>query len=476
MVPEFSDIKEIFGNRRWPEVPSKPAWTDLQEGRLPEDSDAVETIAQSIKNGRPVLVIGPANRGKTFLMRSFGFRMTQEGWSVRYLDAKDLRSRQAIEAVELAPKSSNERTCFIVEDCHKEVEEAGELLAWASSANLENCGLVFTTRGGSIEELGEPYRSLVDDGNASLLAHRPTETFANQIIRKFCEGIQPAHPDSRFLTPTDEDLDDFVEKNRIGSDLERLMRFLKSWERDCDTETMANVSEDRVLQLVWNQYQLDDGKKREVLGRLSVMGQYEIDTEVEFIEEMGLSTEIQQLRHQDGLVHINLTASGHKATLTDPEDCDWVLSSIGKFRPRFDRNEYISDTVGRYVKWEGWNSHRLVEAIARQRNPKPLSNFELDTSAIAALGKVLSNHSYTTLLHVLEPLGWTNPVIARALTKDPALFSTIFEGARGASAYRLRKTLRLLQKTSNLHGVFADWSAKDRVSTLDSSSLHTQTA
>ena len=101
---------------------------------------------------------------------------------------------------------------------------------------------------------------------------------------------------------------------------------------------MANVSEDRVLQLVWNQYQLDDGKKREVLVRLSVMGQYEIDTEVEFIEEMGLSTEIQQLRHQDGLVHINLTASGHKATLTDPEDCDWVLSSIGKFRPRFDRN------------------------------------------------------------------------------------------------------------------------------------------
>jgi len=142
------------------------------------------------------------------------------------------------------------------------------------------------------------------------------------------------------------------------------MRFLKSWERDCDTETMANVSEDRVLQLVWNQYQLDDGKKREVLVRLSVMGQYEIDTEVEFIEEMGLSTEIQQLRHQDGLVHINLTASGHKATLTDPEDCDLVLSSIGKFRPRFDRNEYISDTVGRYVKWEGWNSHRLVEAIA----------------------------------------------------------------------------------------------------------------
>ena len=64
MVPEFSDIKELFGNRRWPEVPSKPAWTDLQEGRLPEDSDAVETITQSIKNGRPILVISPANRGK----------------------------------------------------------------------------------------------------------------------------------------------------------------------------------------------------------------------------------------------------------------------------------------------------------------------------------------------------------------------------------------------------------------------------
>lgn len=472
-MPAFSDIKEIFGNRRWPEVPSKPAWIDLQEQHLAQDSDVVDAIVLSFKHGRPILIVGPANRGKTFLMRSLGFRMTQESWIVRYLDVQDFRRREAIQEISQAPAELNQPYLFIIEDCHKEVDDAGELLAWASSVALENRSVVFTTRGGSIEELGEPYRSLVDDGNVSLVDYRPTDDFAKNIIRKFCDAIRPMHAQSSFLDPVDEELTDFIQINRIGSDLERLMRFLKTWERDCDSEALAAVSEDRVLQLVWNQYRLDDERKREVLSRLSVMGQYEIETEVDFIEEMGLSTELQELRHRDGLVHINLAAAGHKATLTDPEDCEWVLASVGRFRPRFKDDEYISDTVKRYVKWEAWNSHRFIEAIARRRNPRPLSGIESDQSAISALSRTLAKHSYTTLLHVLEPIGWTSPDLARSLVREPALSRTIIEGARGASAYRLRKTLRLLNRVVNLHDVFANWSPQDWVSTLDSSRLHT---
>ena len=468
----FQDIQAMFGDRKWPEVASTPAWSDLEEERIAEDSDAVSVISSLFSQKRPILLVSPAKRGKTFLVRSMGFCMTADGCEIRQTNAQYINPNDAIVEIRTATKS-NQAFVYIIEDCHRELGRAGQLLQWVCSHSWNQCNFLFTIRGSSIEDLLEPYRTLVDDNNISLVLYQPREGHVISIINKFCDAIRYTHMNSPCLNPSDEEIAVFVAENHIGSDLERLMRFMKTWEQQCDNVPLDEVSEESVLRLVWNQFQLDDVRTRDVLCRLSALGQYEVDTEAGFIEELELSRELQQLGRQQGIVYFNVTPAGHKVTLKEEEDSEWILAAVSRFRPKFDRDQYVSDTVKRYVVWGAFNAHRLLGAIALEKTPKPLVEILNDPPALAAVKVSLARQTHTTLLHVLEPINRLVPQLGQNLTGDPNVQKTLTDEAKGGSAYRLRKSIRLLHKVMNLHHLFADWTQKDWHSTIDSSSLHT---
>lgn len=468
----FQDIRDMFGDRRWPEVATIPAWSDFEQHRLAEDLEATEVVTSAFSRKQPVLVVSPAKRGKTFLVRSVGFRMTENGLETRQINAQYINPNDAIQEIESAAKY-DQAFVYFIEDCHRDLGRAGELLQWVCSRKWEQSYFLFTIRGSSIEDLLEPYRSLVEDNNISFIVYQPQETHIRNIIHKFCEAIRSAHINSVFLNPSDEETRDFIVRNHIGSDLERLMRFMKTWEQQCDNLSLEGISEEGVLRLVWNQSRLDDVRTRDVLCTLSVFGQYEIDTEVGFLEELGLSKELQQLGRQQGMVYYNVTAAGHKVTLKEEEDSEWILKAVSRFRPKFSRDEYVCDTVKRYILWGAFNAHRLLAAIALDKNRDPLVEILKDPPALAATKVSLAKQTYTTLLHVLEPINRLVPELGQELSRETPVRKTLIDNTKGASAYRLRKSIRLLAKLMNLSILFTGWTEDDWRSTIDSSSLHT---
>lgn len=468
----FQDIRDMFGDRRWPEVATIPAWSDFEQNRLAEDLEATEVVTSAFSQKKPVLVVSPAKRGKTFLVRSVGFRMTENGLEARQTNAQYINPNDAIQEISSAAKY-NQAFVYFIEDCHRDLGRAGELLQWVCSRKWEQSDFLFTIRGSSIEDLLEPYRSLVEDNNISFIVYQPKEIHIKNIIYKFCEAIRSAHINSAFLNPSDEEIKDFIVRNHIGSDLERLTRFMKTWEQQCDNVSLEGISEEGVLRLVWNQSRLDDVRTRDVLCRLSVLGQYEIDTEVGFLEELGLSKELQQLGRQQGMVYYDVTPAGHKVTLKEQEDSEWILKAVSRFRPKFSRDEYVCDTVKRYIVWGAFNAHRLLGAVALEKNRDPLVEILKDPSALAATKVSLAKQTYTTLLHVLEPINRLVPELGQELSGETLVQKTLIDNAKGASAYRLRKNIRLLTKLMNLNLLFTGWTEEDWRSTINSSSLHT---
>lgn len=470
-LPAFKGIRDLFSDHSWPEIASTPAWSDVQEERIAEDVRAIDNTILLIRQGKPVLVMAPPKRGKTFLVRSVGFRLDQIGYQVLQANARYINPRIAIEEIRSASKSERSHL-FIIEDCHLDPESIGEIVRWVCNHKADNCRFLFTIRGLSPDDLGEPLSSLANDNNIRLELYQPVMTHVHNIVSKFCQAKTPAFPNSVFLNPTDVEIQEFVSGHRIGFDLERLVRFLKAWENECDTIRLDEVPEDMVLRHEWNRLCLNEYGTRNVFCLLAAFGQFEIDTVVGFIEEQGLQNELSDL-HSRGLIHYKIAARGQMASLREEEDSIWILSAVSRFHPEFNNEQYVNECVKRYVVWGASNAHRLLEAVSQAKYRSALEEVFRDQHALDATTELMSRQSSTTLLHVLDPINRLFPQFGKYILGKPKVYLVLVGDIKGAAAWRIRRSFRLLSKSVNLHELFVGWSKDDWHSTISVSKVNT---
>lgn len=460
----FEKIENILCTERWPANIKCPAWEDLKD-RIHKNEAFFDQVLSCLKTRHIALVPSPAKQGKTFMTYAIAFHLKErekEDWIVEYASAPDIEYDKELTRLKRTTKWRRLKCLYIIEDCHKLPNDAEKFLKWALGAGKGACHFLFTMRGFSEDELSGSFSLLSSKGCVIPLI--PGISHIKDIIRSYIDCIRSKYLRSSHLNPSEEELEEFI-KDKVGTDLDRLMRFLtEAW--DPDQQSLKDVSEDKILRDIWDKFCLDDPRRRELLSPLSALGQFDVGVYASFLENLPSGEQLQNLV-KEGLIRRRKEPLLRYYEMADSKDSEYVLTGIACDQ-RADYEDYSADLIRKYVTSKPPNTILLFWALWHSQKKELINTIFKDSQAMIALQEQLVGLGLSEKLNVATYLEIISGDLAHSLLSHAGLREELKEETKGAPAYRIRKILAALGGADSKRRFFTSWSPSDYAKTIKS--------
>jgi len=459
----FQEIKALFHRERWPSDIRRPALQDFEEKRIPILQPVFDRVIDCLKKHGIAVMHGPSNRGKTFLAYATGTAMTaKDGWVTEYALATDVSFAEEIGPIQRRHGYERENFLYILDDCHKRSDDAFKFLEWALTAGDGSCRFLFLTRQVLGNDPIEPIFSELN-GKGCIFDVVPTGQLLRDIARKYIESIEHLYPGSEYLSPTDAELQEFIE-SKVGADLDRLMRFLKQW--DPGREHLRHVKEEKILVSVWNHFGLNNVHRRNVLASISALGQFDIEVHAPFVEQEFPGETVEALLNE-GHLFLSNTSGGRYVRLVDSKDCEYILKLVAKDLS-LDARRLSRELIQRYISSRPLNVAGVFHALFECGDKQLLRQVFQADGPMQGLQAALASRRFSPIDRVLNRLEIAAPDLTTKLLSNNELMKTYESGVRGGPAYRTRHALASLHGVESKKRFFANWSEEDYLKTIKS--------
>lgn len=273
----FERIAEKIADRTF------PTEEDFNNGLVYLDEKRQEKIEELLKSGKYCLLYGARDLGKSTFALAFGYYLFKEkGYSVFYLSK--MRGGSWEDWYTEVKSNGNEKTIFVIDDCHELQEELVHFIDRIKS--VKGPKFLFVSRK-SVKEMFEekslPFEIVEEKIRAG------SKVFS-EIIKRYCIYHQIENFEEKA-----GDVDEVV-KN-CGANLLFLKHYLNSW--NPERERLSDVSREKIYETVYKDY-LESG--RDIFLLFSALYQFKIPISYKFVEREGLSiNKLEELKER-GLI------------------------------------------------------------------------------------------------------------------------------------------------------------------------------
>ena len=164
-----------------------PKKEDFDNGLIYHDKSTEVIVKDLLMNKRFCLIYGaPATRKTTFSI-NLGLEMIKQGYSVYYLEMKESPELSTDELLQEIKIHDNDKSIFIIDDCHNAIKETFELVNRAKR-EIERAMLLFVSRKVSITDPEYDYFKLFELEKA-FIELKPSEEIFKGIINNFCSSF-----------------------------------------------------------------------------------------------------------------------------------------------------------------------------------------------------------------------------------------------------------------------------------------------
>jgi len=164
-----------------------PKKEDFDKGLIYHDKSTEVIVKDLLINKRFCLIYGaPATRKTTFSV-DLGLEMIKQGYSVYYLEMKESPELSTDELLQEIKAHDNDKSIFIIDDCHNAIKETFEL-AYRAKREIKRAMLLFVSRKVSITDPEYDYFKLFELEKACLEL-KPSEEIFKGIINIFCSSF-----------------------------------------------------------------------------------------------------------------------------------------------------------------------------------------------------------------------------------------------------------------------------------------------
>lgn len=461
----FEKIEDILQGKRWPSDPRRPSWYDFRDQRIPIQQPQFDNVMQCLEEQRIALLVGPANRGKTFLTYAIGYHATENRkWKVRYAKAPDVSFKDDIEDMKERHTFRRTETLYIIDDCHSLPNDANRFLEWALRAGDGACHFLFIMRSLSYYGLTEPFSILKQRKCAFSLI--PSMSFLKSLIAAYIDFLKEQNVNLIQLSYTDEYLERFI-REKVGSDIDRLMRFLtQGW--NPANQDLGDASETPVLHSIWQNYRLDIVGRRELLSVLSSLQQFDVKVWAPYLENLTYSALIEELVTEG---HVKTTMSGSPPLrfmgLAGAKDAEYILKVVAKDQ-QIDPKQYTYQRIKDYVRSKPPNIIPLINTLFESGEKVAIKEVFGDRDAMKALQEDLRKRSFKSIDRVANKLEIVYGPLSGSLLSHDELCDKLQKGSKGGAIWRIQHALCILHGAESKRKFFSDWTSADYLSTIDS--------
>lgn len=288
-APLFLEIEEwVEHNLRFPRK------EDFEKGLVYLDEVNKELVETLLISKRYVLLCGvPASRKTTFSL-SFGLEMLKKGYKVFYLEIKEGEDIDWDILFQEIKSRDDSKSIFIVDDCHKFIEKAYELI-YKVKRQIGKAMFLFVSRKVSMVDPDYDYFTEFELEGASFEL-KPLEKIFEGIIRQFCisfgiENYESKIGDVKKIMAT------------CGNNVLLLDCLLRAWydqiRESGEIETLSEMSRQRFFERMAIKLKL---RNRTGLFKLCSLAQFEIPAPYDFLISQNVSEhEIDELL-KEGLI------------------------------------------------------------------------------------------------------------------------------------------------------------------------------
>ena len=259
-----------------------PKKEDFAEGLIYYD-ESMETIMKDLLiNKRFCLIYGaPATRKTTFSI-NFGLEMMKQGYSVYYLEMKESLELSCDELLQEIKSHDDEKSIFIIDDCHKAVEKTYEL-AYRARREIKRAMILFVSRKVSMIDPEYDYFTLFRLENSSVEI-KPIKSVFEGIIEKYCIA--------KGITDYASKIGDIDQIMRVcGNNILLLNLLLETWYnlfKEKEVPVLSDVTKTRFYAKIAEKYKL---RENEDLFKVCALFQFEISVPYELLIMEGVKEE-----------------------------------------------------------------------------------------------------------------------------------------------------------------------------------------
>lgn len=358
-----------------------PAFTDLNQGKVFLENRLIDNMEKIIQENKICLIRGAEGRGKTVLVRMFGFIKYSQGWKIYFIDVSEINEVEIQHCCVNIEEFSGKKTLFIIENAHRSLDEiTPELVKIANHVVKDKeTSFLFTSR-------------KIRPGDEQFVIENPFEEWIEKKLYidlmpdlKTIKGIiETFIATSRFsykLNPlSDEDIKWVY--GETETNLRRLSWYLKSW---CNIGgALSAITKEVVLkQLIKDIIMpLKNPHLQEMLLKVSVVFQYDVSFYGKDYDHALLKTLVER-----GDITFLL---GDYYKLQHSSDADYVVEAWA-FLKRKAPDEITTELLQEYMHKKPVNYYVLLRVLYRNKEQKILSNIFEDDKSCVAISDMIKN-------------------------------------------------------------------------------------
>lgn len=371
MTAGFRTIQQVLGKDTALHQVVWPTWAELDRGSLPILETSLDAIRDILKAHRLCLLSGGQAQRKTVTAKLLGHRFAMNGWLVWYAQADRLEPR---EAFEFAAGFDRDRVLFIVDDCHKAIDDIEWFLK--GTLSLRAASFLFVSRSVGTDT-ASPSNALESLRRAGAFVDLTAGTDLIRLIVEYDYRSKAGDiPDVSIAEHTVARL-----ATVTGGDLEILDWLLKSWSPRRDSLDSV-VDEGHLYRFVASR-RLKSASARAMLLPTAALYQFEIPVQTRF-----LGPDVERFV-RDGLLTETVVPLGR---------CEFVqlshasLASLylraAEWNDLLDRlsvEDYSFQQLRRYLSLKPLNYYGLFRGLYFSRRPKIVRRLCLDQSTADVL-------------------------------------------------------------------------------------------
>ena len=463
-----------------------PRKEDFDEGLIYRDESTEATVKDLLLNKHFCLIYGtPATRKTTFSIY-FGLEMMKQGYSVYYFEMDELLELSCDDLLQEIKSHDDERSIFIIDDCHKAIEKTYELISRAKR-EVKRAMILFVSRKLSMINPEFDYFTLFNSEN-SLVEIKPLKSVFEGIIKKYCIA--------KGITDYVNKVGDIDQVMRVcGGNFFLLNHLLETWynllKEKKEVSVLSDVTQTRFYAKIAEKYKLRENKD---LLKICALFQFEIPVTYEFLIIEGVKEEKITEWLSEGLIFSPNDTLKECYIMCHPLFAR-VLLEIGEMRGYLilnnevikSRTVFTTEVVKRYMSiYEPESWFVIFEKIYSQKDELSrniLSILWSDEGILENMKKHIKDLPLGRFISLLSCILWVEGTGKLLESKKAREFQYYYfkhnytllqEKIRSSSCNRMLKYIRVLGRIKyliNFEKFFAPFSTSDFMEMIKRSSI-----